>query len=374
MTHIAIATAAHDIRDPRVSIKLAGGLAEYGYRVSLVGGANDRVTDPLCDAPHLPDTLQHYIIACGRSNKIRLKRQKEIWQNLAVLKPDLLIIPDPELIPIALAYRLRHGARIILDLHEDTFDSYYSKNRYLKPLVRQALNRFDGVVIAFELDRRPDHPVPNVPYTEAYNYFPFQIYTPTDGATPGTDPLRICYAGIIARERGCDHLITLVHELRKLGIESRAVLAGRSYQAGYFEAIRHQVAQLGLQDSVELIGGDRFISWFRLQQILDQSDLGFMVFPKTGLHWELPTKIYEFCAHKVPIVSSPIPSFRKFIEQFGVGRVIEASSIEGQAEAIAKYRSQISKSEMGSQFEAVNRTYNWQNELGKIISLIEQIT
>jgi len=371
---IALATAVHDIRDPRVTLKSGRGLSREGHQVHLVGGSNDGSIDENAFRNQFLGTMHWHKLTAGFSYRIRLQRQIEIWQALKKIAPDLLIIPDPELIPLAASWRAIHKTPFIIDIHEDTSDPYYSKNALLYPLVQWALNHADGVTFAFSLERRPNHPTPGVPHTEAYNYYPFEIYSPEPSPEKDFTKNSVClaYTGVLAPERGTDRFISLVKEINRHGQDCEGIIAGRCYYPDFLSELKKRLADSPVRDKITLYGGSHFISWFRLQEILERADLGYLVYPGGGLQHELPTKVYEYAAHHIPVVCSNIPSFKNYTEKYDCGICLKNNDITSQARQVISYWQYLDHEKIPRIFEPINKK-TWEIELQNIVQLIKEV-
>ena len=371
---IALSTSVHDIRDPRVTLKVGRGLARHGHQVHLVGGSNDSNLRESSFRDNFLGPMHWHKLTAGFSKPVRLQRQIEIWQVLNNISPDLLIIPDPELIPLAACRRTAFNTPFIVDIHEDTSDPYYNKNRILHPLVKWALNHADGVIFAFSLERRPRHPLPETPYAEAFNYYPFEINRPepSENKNRSKNTLTLVYTGVLAPERGIDRFISLVEEINSKGQHCKGIMAGRCYYPDFLAQLRERLSAPEIQQNITLYGGSHFISWFRLQEILERADLGFLIYPGGGLHHELPTKIYEYAAHHIPVVCSSIPSFKNFIQKYGSGICLQTDDISEQASQIIEYWQNLKIKTVRKSFAEINKK-TWESQLQKVVELINQI-
>jgi len=370
---IAIATAVHDVRDPRITLKIAAGLQRRAYTVYLIGGLNDSHSrQELPYHKDLSNVTWYQLTSASFSYPLRLKRQHEIWSKLNLIKPDLVIIPDPELIPLGMAWKKAMGGHVIIDIHEDTTDPHYPKNKILYSLIKMGFKYLDGAIFAFELARRPAHPIPGIPYTEAYNFYPFKLYNPEHFKTESSE-LTLIYSGVMGEERGTGKFIPLVEVINQLGKKCRGILAGRCYQPEHWQLLKKQTEQSEFKDRILVEGGTHFISWFRIQNLMEEADLGYLLYPSDGLHHELPSKIYEYSAHHIPILCSEIPSFKKFTGKYNTGRCFAGQPLPLLAKKIIDYWEALNEGQLEPKFQQFNELNNWDNELSKIEHLIQRV-
>lgn len=111
MTRVAHVTTAHPPTDNRIMRKECTSLAEAGVDVCLVAVA---------DHDQIIAGVQ--IRALPRRGS-RLRRMVlgplDVWRTLRAVRPSLIHVHDPELIPLAPVWRLGRGRKAIYDAHED---------------------------------------------------------------------------------------------------------------------------------------------------------------------------------------------------------------------------------------------------------------
>ena len=395
--NIAVTTSAHDIRDPRVHLRMALGLAGRGYDVQLIGGFNDS-SDPSLFKNRVATRLEWFELtgmATERSSgfvstfhkaNIRLKRFREIRRLWEEQQPDLIIIMDPELAPMAHKWAAKHSRKWILDLHEDGFDPYYPKNQLLRQLIKFTFNKADGVIWAFEPRGHHRELLQMNRSVTAQNFFPFSLYDdfkPDAGhfqwqdlnETASPSSSRLLYTGIIGKERGLHHMIRLIAELRRAGLEASGIMAGRCYQPGYLNRLRELISALGIENNFRLIGGDRFIDWFELQKLHEYTGYGYLIYPSDALQWYRPTKVYEYAAHHIPILASGVAEFRTLFEEHPIGRLVESPTLQGWNSGIAEQVQEVMNgpSRHPESFTTFNNQHTWGSQLDNIETLINKI-
>lgn len=376
--NIAVISTVHDIRDPRVSLKVSGSLARLGCHVDLIGGVSSP-DDPevaLEFLAHLPEGVKPWLLQSGHGFTGRIQRIKEAIRLIGKLKPELLYIHDPELIPPAELVRLRFNIPYIFDLHEDVFDRTGLRLEILQRLVRFAFHSADGIVTAFALDHRPYHPLPEVPHQEILNYFPGNTFpqSSSTGIPSKKARYRLCYTGTIAPDRNLTGLIRFVDQSISAGLDIELIIAGKVFMTGYLDNLRSTLQHCRHRDRLHLIGGDRYTDWFTLQRIHQSSDAGTLFFHPDALNWNYPTKLYEYFGCGLPVIFSDMPRIRALIEKLNAGFFIPHDDFDLAFKTMRDKISRLDQIKSEKLRSWVNQHANWHHQEQSLAKLIDQVS
>ncbi len=329
-------STVHNGHDNRVFNKEARAIADAGYDFHLVITA---AADG--DDGGIP------VVALHRTGG-RLRRmvagQPEAWRVLRRLRPQLLHIHDPELIPMALAWGLfsrfgelsRHGqdrCKVIYDAHEDLVGQVDTKpylNRLTRPVVRCAA-RFligladrgaDGIVAATETVASGFH---NRRTVVVHNYPWLGNFTVSPEPVAG----RLVYAGDLSQERGLSFMIDVVRALRERVPQAHLVLAGRPLK-GCGPVVEAAVAE-GLVDHLGLVEPTE------VPVVLESAQVGLVFLePLPNYVCSLPTKLFEYMAAQVPFCASDFPAWRQMFAAYDAGRFADTESVAAAVEVLAE--------------------------------------
>ena len=107
-------TTVHHPLDPRIYLKQARSLANAGFDVWLLArGAG--LTSPASEF----EDVTFVPLPGGRARMARLRRQAVASREIRRIKPDVIHVHDPELLPLARRLKRSLGAKVIYDKHED---------------------------------------------------------------------------------------------------------------------------------------------------------------------------------------------------------------------------------------------------------------
>lgn len=321
--HAIIATVVHHPEDARILHRQIRALLDAGHTVTYMAPFREHGATPWpeVNAVDLPR-------AFGR------RRLRSLLQARAVLAEhvpgaDLLLFHDPELL---LALPARRPATV-WDVHEDTAAAVLTKpwvprrlRRPLRPLLHyteRAAERRMHLLLAEEGYRtrfRGEHPV--VPNT---TYVP-----PLPMRAPGDD--RVVYLGQLSAVRGAAELVELGRLLRPHGIRVEVIGAADTetrplLRAAQQEGDLHWYGFVPNEQALRMISG---------------ALAGVCLLHDTpNYRHSLPTKVVEYMAHGVPVVTSPNPAAERLVAEQPQGRcgeVVPFCDPQAAAEAVLRLR------------------------------------
>lgn len=299
---VAHLTTVHVPTDNRIAMKECTALARAGMSVCLIacGGPTPQV-----------DGLAFIELQKQAGRVKRLFRgYRDAWRVLRDIRPKVLHVHDPELIPLALAYKLRFRAKAVYDAHEE-FGKQIAGKPYIPRLLRRpvafaghlleglANSTMDAIVVATAKIGARYHLakvtlVQNYPWRDAFDTS-YRPELPVNG--------NIAYVGAITLERGLREMIEAVD---KCDPRVKLVLAGPAAGAAkqaIEDAPRDRVKYRGQLPATEV------------PNILADSFAGLAVLYALPNYVESqPTKVYEYMAAGRPFIAS---NFARWVEEFG---------------------------------------------------------
>ncbi|RNL82342.1 glycosyltransferase [Halostreptopolyspora alba] len=322
--HALVATVVHHPEDARILHRQVRALLDAGHSVTYVAPFRACNVTPwseltAVDVPRATGTR-------------RLGALREARAALAEHAPraDALIFHDPELL-LALP---RRRPVTVWDVHEDAAASLLTKpwlpkpvRRPLGPVVRgfeRGAERRMHLLLAEEgyRDRfRHTHPV--VPNT---TYVPERPPRP-----PGTD--RVVYLGQLSMARGAAELVELGGLLRPHGVRVEVIGAAD----GETRQLLRQAQQEGKVHWYGFVPNDQAL------RMVSGALAGIsMLRDAPNYRHSLPTKVVEYMAHGLPVISTPNPPAEALVTgrpNGHCGMVVPFGDASAAAEAVLRLRS-----------------------------------
>jgi glycosyltransferase involved in cell wall biosynthesis len=323
-------TTVHRPFDPRIFHKQLGALRDAGFDTHLIaphGGTERR------------DGVTIHPLPTGhRAWHARLLLQPIAYRRARALRADLYQIHDPELIPVAWLLRQRTGARVIYDMHEDYRTKGPVWGRLLRTLERWAFRWVDHVLLA-ETSYRSI-----VEGTAADHAFILNYVKPLgQGATgppePAHEPTRLLYTGTLSNRRGLRAMIDLAAAVRRRGRPERLDVVGVCNRDRQRAAADARIQKHDLAGIVTRVGWDTYVPPSAMAPHYRRADVGlFLAEPHSNLTRSMPTKFYEYLHYGLPIISTDVPLWRRFVEENECGAVVPPGDADAVLDVLDRWR------------------------------------
>jgi glycosyltransferase involved in cell wall biosynthesis len=303
---VLVVTVVHRPDDARIRQRQIKALLDAGDEVTYAAPFSDWGVEPdqsirTIDLPR----------ASGR-HRIAAARAAREWLTREAKSSDVVLVHDPELVPWL--FQLDHPARV-WDVHEDTAAALTLKSWLPSPLRRftaggvhlleqQAQKRVhlllaeDGYVDRFS----GQHPV--VPNS-----------TPVPTTVPAPDVPRAVYVGHVTRARGGEDLIAVGSQLRQANSPVMLEVIGH--------ADSETSAALTRAHSAADLIWHGFLPNDQALEIVQGSMAGLsLLHDEPNYRHSKPTKVIEYMARGVPVITTPTPPAAALVEQYQCGIVI----------------------------------------------------
>lgn len=354
---VCMLSSIHSADDIRIVRKEARSLSRAGHAVTVVarppcpldiGDIEFKVIElPAVSRWKRPWVMGRAAVALARSTKA-----------------DVVQFHDPELIPFAL--RLKgQGCKVIYDVHEDVPADIYSKAwipKRIQPMIafgselveRNTARRFDAIVAATpaiaERFRGYGAGVTLVRNSVRLDEF----------IEPTCDTRRrrqAVYVGHASFNRG---LVEMVEACE--AAELPLVLAGGigEVEADWLKKSSADVAYRGKLGRSEIAA------------LLNQSLIGLCLFqPEPNHLYAMPTKIFEYMAAGLPVITSDLPKCREIVEAAGCGFSVALDDRKTLTDMLSMLAADPQRAiELGlAGRAAVSTDYNWEDDAAELRNL-----
>jgi glycosyltransferase involved in cell wall biosynthesis len=361
MKRVCIFSSVHIALDNRVFYREARTLQAAGYDVTLI-------------AVHDKNEVRDGVRIVGLPRVPRWQRPR-LWASLLRLalasRADIYHFHDPELLLVAPWLRLTTGRPTIYDIHEVYADFIKVKDympawvRYplawafgpLEPLLARLQSGLifadEEIASTFKGFRGSKATLFNFPGRD------FIEQAQRETAEPGTRPPTIHHLGGHERNRGTRLMVEAFAQVRDALPAARLVLVGHYMPPSLQAEVQSDVDRRGLTDAVTLTGR---IPFTQIGAYLKESAVGWVPwqpFPKNQKN--IPTKLFEYMAYGLPVVSSDLRSTRPFVRPAETGYLVTANDPDAHAEALLRL---LTDPEHGHALDLagqrlVQELYNW---------------
>ncbi|MEU6665061.1 glycosyltransferase [Streptomyces sp. NPDC046727] len=360
---ILVVTVVHHPEDARILHREIGALLERGHQVVYAApfAARNTAPRPYVEGVDLPH-------AAGRDRRAALRAARALLTEHGPAA-DVVLLHDPELL-LALPGTLRRLRRAgpvpvtVWDVHEDTAAALAMKAwvpRLLRPPLRTAVRAAERLAErrlrlllaedAYQDRFRRSHPVvPNL------------ATPPADPPPPpGTD--RVVYLGQLSRARGA---LDLIATARLLAPAVRVEAIG--------------AADPDVRDALAAADRDGVLRWHgflpndRALARLAGALAGLsLLHDQPNYRHSRPTKVVEYMAHGVPVVTTPTPLAAELVERHGCGLVVPYGDPRAAADAVRRLAGdcglRLRTARLGR--EAALSELNWRHRAADFVGRLE---
>ncbi|MCA6074624.1 glycosyltransferase [Fulvivirga sedimenti] len=293
---IVFASVLKPVDDPRTYLKLAKSLVPSGkYDVNIIGFPGKA---PIID----PEINFIPLEPFPRKSLKRLLITTKIEKLIRRLEPDLLIINTHEL--LGMAKRLKNkDLRIIYDVRENYYQNIlHRKHFFSRPLARLTRRKETGSV------KFIDH------YILAERCYADQLAFTRNKATilenkaimpesatfPGTarNPLTFVFTGTLANHTGISECIEMVEQVRKIDPSARLLICGNSFDTSFLNKLRNRITKYPW---IEANISEAPLPYDQILRTLVKADAAVISY-ESWVYDKMPSKLYEYLAHEIPIV------------------------------------------------------------------------
>jgi glycogen(starch) synthase len=331
--HISI---LNPVTHSRIFAKEAVAAARAGHAVYVLGAADPAHGAARSAYRHDGVVLWPHSRPQGVWQRIRL--QLCLLYRLWRIRPRLVQLHSPELLPLALCARWLLGCRLVYDQHEDYLANLTHGAAYAPwywPWVGQGIRLLEHLSVAWvdaavqaEACYAGTQPHAQVVYVPNKALATPRPPGPARRAQP---PLRVLLSGTLAADWGVEAALALV---QAQPFAHSLTLAGHAPHPAYARQLEATAARL---PRVQLVGGQHYVPHSQLLACMASHDLGLALYsPQPAIATRIPTKFYEYMAAGLPFLYTDSPAWDALNAQTGMGLAI--SRLGELADFLARYR------------------------------------
>src|SRR4051794_38654763 len=328
---VLVMTVVHHPSDSRIWFREIDALLAAGWHVTYAAPFSGyNLLPPAIESVHggtltVIDLPRARGLQRASANRAARKALKQLASQ-----HDLVLVHDPELLAAAGGLGLRN---LVWDVHEDPGAALQVKNwmpKSIRPAAaaawllaeRWAERSHELLLAEFDYQRRfrRDHPV--VPNT---------VVVPPEITPPGRD--RVVYLGTVTEARGCSLMIEVGRALHeRTGGAVNLEIVGDAPESCCTDALDRAA-----QDGVLTWRG--FVPSRRALSIVSGAVAGLSLLDDLpNYRSSLPTKVVEYAAMGVPVITTPLPLAEQIVRSANCGLVVSWRDPEAVVRAVIALR------------------------------------
>ena len=361
---VVVCTIVHHPADARIYHRQIRALLEAGHHVIYIAPADVENFSAERAMPQLQVIAVPRAVGRRRIGAVRAAR-RELARYTA--GADLLLVHDPELL-LALPPR-RKRPPTVWDVHEDTAAALSTKAwlpRPLRPVAAAAVHAAERLAERrLHLILAEQGYVPR--FGRAHPVVPNTTYVPETAPPP--DPVgaaqRVIYVGWLSPDRGVAEMIELGALLRPHGITVELIGQADARARALIEPAQAQ----GLLEWSGFVPNDQAM------RKVDGALAGLSLLQdEPNFRHSMPTKVVEYMARGVPVVTTPLPAAADLVNRYECGFVVPFGDPSAAAEAVLKLAGDASlRAKMGGRgHEAALASLGWPADAQAFVAQLER--
>ena len=349
-----VVTVVHHPEDARIRHREIGALLDAGVQVTYAAPFVAHGIDLPDVAGLRPVDLPH---ATGRSRGAAFHAARRLLAHEA-RDHDVVLVHDPEIVAAAAGLRLDN---LVWDVHEDTAAAIEAKPwvpaRARAPLARAAR------AIERHAERRHDLILAEYAYADRFErdhvVVPNTVRVPATAPAPGSS--RAVYLGSLTMARGA---ATLLQTGRLLTVATRGEVKVEII-GGARDTRTADTLDWGVKCGHVVHHG--FVPSARALPMLDGALAGLSLLEdRPNYRHSMPTKVIEYMAHGLPVITTPLPLAADLVERSGCGVVVPFDDAEATAAALIELaRDPERRAALGRAGHAYAREHHDWNVIGR---------
>ncbi|WP_299821550.1 glycosyltransferase [uncultured Pontibacter sp.] len=367
---IVIASLLKPVNDTRMYEKLGLSLSHVtGTEVHICGYA----------AP-VPDSAPaniffHPLFNFKRLSLGRVAAQLKFFRLLVSLKPQVVIACTHELLLASNLYCRKYKAKLVYDVQENytlNLRKQHNYNGALKRLLSFGVGSIEKAVapavshfILAERSYAQELPFLQHRYTILENKYKKHVgyQTPATPVNLKDQPLRLLYSGTIAAEYGIFDAIELADKFYTLKPDTTLTIIGYCANKDTWQKVQQQTAG---KKYITVTGGEKLVPHARIIEEMARCNVGLLPYqPNESTFRCMPTKLYEYMAHALPLLITYNPIWQDVVQQHQSGISVDFSNIH--APALLQQLQQSSFYTLG-----IPQTIFWEQEESVLQSIVKK--
>ena len=350
----------------------------------------------------IPNISLHPIFNFKRHSIKRIFASLKFYILLLKLKPQLIILNTPELLIVTCLYQIIFGSKLYYDVQENYYRNI-ACTRIYPPMIR---NLIAILVRSLEYVTRPfiDHYLlAERNYEREFSFskgkstiienkykvpHPLLHSPQLDHVPPeaerekGTQvaksswqiehqiancPLptaNLLYSGTIAENYGVFEAVELAKQLYKIDQKINLTIIGYS---ALKKTLKRLVASVSGFNFIYLIGGDKLVPHTQIIEAIPKADFGLLSYqPNKSTENCIPTKMFEYMAHKLPMIVQYNPLWKSFCNKHNAAIFLDYKKFDPQS---------LCNKMLTQKFypEGTPHEVFWDTEEAKLIDLVQKI-
>jgi glycosyltransferase involved in cell wall biosynthesis len=349
---VLVMTVVHHPEDARILHRQIRALVDAGHEVTYAAPYTARGVVPRSwvTGVDLPRAAERRRVSAVRAARKLFKSMRD--------QIDLAVIHDPELLLAVTGFRRQPP--VVWDVHEDT-PATLSLKPWLRPPVRFLAQLLEGAA-----ERHLHLLLAETAYAgrfkQAHLVVPNETWVPDSVSPPGDD--RVVYLGWLSEARGVREAV----EVARLLQPHRVAVELIGYADPQSRPLLKEAVAEGVLEWRDFMPNDEALK--RLDGALAGLSL---LHDEPNYRHSMPTKIVEYMAHGIPVITTPSPRAVELVERYHCGVVVPWQDPGAVARAVLtlKENAEGRRGDGARGYAAARANHHWPNSARRFVAQLE---
>ncbi|MFC0865146.1 glycosyltransferase [Sphaerimonospora cavernae] len=354
--HVLVMTVVHHPEDARILHRQIRALVDAGHEVTYAAPYTARgvVPRPWVNGVDLPRAAERRRLAAVRAARRLFRSMRG--------KVDVALIHDPELLLAVAGVRSRPP--VVWDVHEDT-PATLSLKPWLPAFLRPPM-RFLARLLEGTAERHLHLLLAESAYAgrfkQSHLVVPNETWVPDSVSPPGDD--RVVYLGWLSEARGVREAVEVARLLRPHRVAVELI----GYADPQSRPVLNDAVADGLLEWRDFMPNDEALK--RLDGALAGLSL---LHDEPNYRHSMPTKIIEYMAHGIPVITTPSPRAVELVERYQCGAVVPWEDPDAVARAVLRLRDDAAarRATGGRGYAAARANHHWPSSARRFVAQLE---
>lgn len=370
--NIVLASVLKPVNETRMYEKIGLSLTDNpSFHIHIIGQQA-----PL--PPAHPRITFYPLFSFKRLSFQRLGAQLKYLKFLLKVKPQLIIVNTPELLPVTIAYKILFGSKIIYDVLENYYRNITKTDVY-PPLIRQLLGAtvrgFEYVTSPFidhftlaERSYASEFSFANKKNTIIENKFRLPEGHLKDISCLQNPRMHFIFSGTLANSTGVLEAVKMVNAFHRLDASTRLTIIGFAAKEAFWQTLKEACEG---HTYIKIVGGDRLVPHSEILKAISEAGTGLVSYPPSPSTENcIPTKLFEYASFQLPMIVQNNPLWESFCLRYEAGISTNFSNLEN----IARLHKDLLNTKFYSNTPAFSKDFNWlQSEHTKYLAIIQKL-
>jgi glycogen synthase len=319
----------------------------------------------------LPANLYlHPLFSFPRISLARVLAPLKFFKFILKVKPQVIIVTTFELLIVTCIYKILFGTKLFYDIQENYYRNIAYTSTY-PPVIRTILAAYTRTIEYMSRPFVSGYLLAERNYEKEFSFSKGKSLLIENKALkpaatpvrerPSVEAIRLLYSGTISEGNGIIEAIELAEKLFRTDKSIKLTIIGYSSIFQTYIKVNHLIKD---KPYIKMIGGDNLVPHSEILKEIQKANFGLVCYrPHPSTENCLPTKIFEYHAHLLPMIVQNNPVWKQACETYSSAIFIDYLQFDPQQLLLQMRQTRFYPN-------GVDEDVFWESEEEKVLSFI----